>query len=201
MSRKVRLVLELDAREHLIMRHIAQRAEERAESPEVAEVARAFFAALEGRPAPRGARSIVAVAHGSSGDASRRREVSPAAGRPRRIQGAPRSAKDLDEALAASRHADPRKVIVLRSALDVRPDARLQVLVSLTDVRRRASLPQAVFDAAVLELAAEDAIILHQHDHPAGLSPAERAQLVADERGNHFIGLVWTPKADRYLTA
>lgn len=67
-------------------------------------------------------------------------------------------------------------------------------LVSLTELRRSlaSALPdKTTFDQAVLALARQGQITLHQHDYPAGLSQAERAELVNDEHGNYFIGIAF----------
>ncbi|MCK6548869.1 hypothetical protein L6R52_23695 [Myxococcota bacterium] len=72
----------------------------------------------------------------------------------------------------------------------VRPDARLHVLVSIAQVRARLAWSKEPFDRLVLTLAREGRITLHEHDHPSGLAPEERATLVADDAGRHYIGLV-----------
>ncbi len=45
------------------------------------------------------------------------------------------------------------------------------------------------FDAAVLRLADQDRIVLHRDDHPAGLTEAERDELVRDENGTYYISI------------
>lgn len=66
---------------------------------------------------------------------------------------------------------------------------RSEGLISAVDVRKAAGLPKSVFDAVVLGLARERAIVLHEHDFPASLSPAKRAELVEDDKGRGFIGM------------
>lgn len=83
---------------------------------------------------------------------------------------------------------DPRAFF--DAVLSIRPDARAHVLISVRDVRRRLSWPKPDFDDLVLRLAREGRITLHHHDHPAGLPISERDDLVADERGTHYIGFV-----------
>lgn len=66
-------------------------------------------------------------------------------------------------------------------------------LVSLTELRRSLaeSLPdKTAFDQAVLELARRGQVTLHQHDYPSSLSQVEQAELVSDEYGNYYIGIV-----------
>lgn len=45
------------------------------------------------------------------------------------------------------------------------------------------------FDAAVLRLADQDRIVLHRDDQPAGLTDAERDELVRDEQGTYYISI------------
>ena len=45
------------------------------------------------------------------------------------------------------------------------------------------------FDTAVLRLADQDRIVLHRDDHPAGLTEAERDELVRDENGTYYISI------------
>lgn len=62
-------------------------------------------------------------------------------------------------------------------------------LLLVGDLRARVDLGKDEFDALALELMREGAISLHHHDHPAGLTEAERAQLVKDARGTFYIGI------------
>ena len=66
---------------------------------------------------------------------------------------------------------------------------RSQGLMSIGDVRKASGLPKAVFDAVALRLAAERAIVLHEHDFPQSLSAAKRADLVEDAKGRVFVGM------------
>src|SRR5262245_7544333 len=64
--------------------------------------------------------------------------------------------------------------------------------ISLTELRN--SLPsetsgKSSFDRAVLPMAEKGTVVLHRHDYPDSLSRRERDALVADERGNYFIGV------------
>lgn len=70
---------------------------------------------------------------------------------------------------------------------------RSQGLISIRDVRKASGLPKAVFDAVALRLAAERAIVLHEHDFPLSLSAAQRAELVEDPRGRVFVGMALPP--------
>ena len=70
---------------------------------------------------------------------------------------------------------------------------RSQGLISIGDVRKASGLPKAVFDAVALRLAGERAIVLHEHDFPASLSAAQRAELVEDGKGRAFVGMALPP--------
>lgn len=104
------------------------------------------------------------------------------------------SAEDAhDGAEQSARERDRRAFF--DAVLSVRPDARLHVLVSIPQLRARLAWPKAALDELALTLAREGQITLHEHDHPSGLAAEERAALVADEGGRHYIGLVLEEKA------
>jgi len=46
-----------------------------------------------------------------------------------------------------------------------------------------------IFDQAVMRLAAQGRVAVHQHDYVGSLSQEELAALVSDGRGNYFIGV------------
>ena len=76
--------------------------------------------------------------------------------------------------------------------LQLKPAAANGALVSLSDLRRSLSTEfpgKAVFDQAILQLAATDRFALHHHDFPSSLSQEEREALVLDEFGNYYIGI------------
>jgi hypothetical protein len=50
-------------------------------------------------------------------------------------------------------------------------------------------LDKARFDRAVLRLSEAGKVVIHHHDFPASLPAAERAELVEDSRGTHYIGI------------
>jgi hypothetical protein len=79
---------------------------------------------------------------------------------------------------------------ILTRMSEVEPRARTGALVSFRDVRRGMQVGKEAFDRAVVELANGGRIYLHQHSFPAGLSEAERKDLVDDGRGHFFIGAV-----------
>lgn len=62
-------------------------------------------------------------------------------------------------------------------------------LLSVRAVRAMRPLEKARFDRAVLRLSEAGKVVLHHHDFPASLPAAERAELVEDSRGTHYIGI------------
>jgi hypothetical protein len=62
-------------------------------------------------------------------------------------------------------------------------------LLSVRALRALRPLPKARFDGAVLRLSRAGTVVLHHHDFPASLGEAERAELVEDERGVHYVGI------------
>ena len=82
--------------------------------------------------------------------------------------------------------------LVLQQMELVEPGAARGALVALRDLRRAAplsSLEKPAFDRVILELSEQGRVVLHRHDYPAVLGEAERNELVADGRGNYFIGI------------
>jgi hypothetical protein len=113
--------------------------------------------------------------------------------------------KDQD-LIAALLEAFERLGIALRSLTNalVEPSAREAVLRSLRGMvareghgalipirrlRQLLHLPKGSFDAAVLELYSDDAVILHHHDYVGNLTDTERAELVLDPHGNYYVGI------------
>jgi hypothetical protein len=83
---------------------------------------------------------------------------------------------------------------ILDGLRQVNPGAGQGAMVSVRELRRflRERLPdKARFDAAVLRLAHERRIDLHQHDLPTSLTEAQREEeLVPDEQGRYYNGIV-----------
>jgi hypothetical protein len=86
---------------------------------------------------------------------------------------------------------------ILDGLRQVNPGAGQGAMVSVRELRRslRERLPdKARFDAAVLRLARERRIDLHQHDLPMSLTEQQRAEeLVPDEQGRYYNGIVLRP--------
>lgn len=68
-------------------------------------------------------------------------------------------------------------------------------LLLVHDLRRRVRLSKRRFDAAVLALSRAGGAVIHHHDHPYALSPAERAALVRAENDVYYIGIA--PRASK----
>jgi len=68
-------------------------------------------------------------------------------------------------------------------------------LLPIRALRSRLSLEKKTFDDLALQLAREGVVELHFHDFPASLPDSERAELVVDAKGTHYVGI--TPRAKR----
>lgn len=79
----------------------------------------------------------------------------------------------------------------LHKVLEIRSDALDHVVISCRDTRRHLKWDKKTFDDFIMKLAYEDKITLHHHDHPQGLKPEDRDQLVLDKHGNYYIGFVF----------
>ena len=62
-------------------------------------------------------------------------------------------------------------------------------LIPVRRLRGRMAFDKARFDAAVLELARSERVILHHHDLPEQLGADERQALVVDRHGTHYVGI------------
>lgn len=62
-------------------------------------------------------------------------------------------------------------------------------LLSVRALRALGRLPKPRFDGAVLRLSRAGKVVLHHHDFPASLADAERAELVQDDHGVHYVGI------------
>jgi hypothetical protein len=71
----------------------------------------------------------------------------------------------------------------------IEPGADRGALVVSRDLRRAAKMEKQAFDRAVLELARQGRLSLHQHDFASALSPAERDELVTDGTGAYYVGM------------
>ncbi len=75
----------------------------------------------------------------------------------------------------------------------VDPGAAHGALVSLRDLRRSMEFQnpsKEQFDRAVLALADQGRVFLHEHDYPDSLAPDEQRALVIDEKGRYYIGVM-----------
>ena len=71
----------------------------------------------------------------------------------------------------------------------IEPAADNGALVAARELRRAAQLDKSQFDRAVLDLARQGQLMLHRHDFAAGLSTAERDELVTDGAGTYYVGM------------
>lgn len=87
----------------------------------------------------------------------------------------------------ASPDAEP---LLLKAISRLQPFGQKRALVSIRELRRSMGLAKGVFDRVVLSLALQGKVALHHHDFPSSLSPDERDELVRDEQGTYYVGIV-----------
>lgn len=80
--------------------------------------------------------------------------------------------------------------MILEGIARLQPPGQRRALVSIRELRRSVELSKIVFDKAVLSLALQGKVALHHHDFPSGLSLEERDELVRDEQGTYYVGIV-----------
>jgi hypothetical protein len=89
---------------------------------------------------------------------------------------------------AIARAADESEVLTaLRVVASREPPG---ALLSVRALRGLCSLTKTHFDMVVLRLSRAGRVVLHHHDSPASLPEADRAELIEDERGIYYIGIV-----------
>lgn len=88
------------------------------------------------------------------------------------------------------RGSDEAERQVLEGIVRLQPLGQNRALVSIRELRRSLGLAKSRFDRAVFSLALQGKVALHQHDFPSTLSPEEREELVKDEQGTYYIGIV-----------
>lgn len=79
---------------------------------------------------------------------------------------------------------------ILQGIAHLQPLGKDRALVSIRDLRRSLDLSKRDFDSAVFSLALKRIVALHHHDFPASLSEEEREELVRDEQGTYYVGIV-----------
>jgi hypothetical protein len=95
--------------------------------------------------------------------------------------------RERDQEVSAFRDVEP---LILKGITRLQPPGQRRALVSIRELRRSVSLAKGVFDKAVLSLALQGKVALHHHDFPASLAPDERDELVRDELGTFYVGIV-----------
>ncbi len=89
---------------------------------------------------------------------------------------------------AATKPVDDR-ADVLRGVHSLEAREGRGALIPIRKLRAALRLDKARFDAAVLALYGDDAVILHHHDFVGNLTEAERNELVLDRHGNYYVGV------------
>ncbi|HSN99325.1 MAG TPA: hypothetical protein VLS89_13610 [Candidatus Nanopelagicales bacterium] len=95
------------------------------------------------------------------------------------------AANDANDAHAARDEA--AVIAALRELASREPP---NALLSVRTLRALGKLPKHRFDGAVLRLSRAGKVVLHHHDFPASLPDAERAELVEDGHGVHYVGII-----------
>jgi hypothetical protein len=100
--------------------------------------------------------------------------------------GAGRGQSRAQQPEQASRTIDPQAII--NAMHDEEPQLSSGAPVLLRDLRKRMGpgIPKQDFDRAIIDMAERGQIVLHRHDQPSFLTPAERQQLVQDEDGTYY---------------
>jgi len=82
--------------------------------------------------------------------------------------------------------------LILERMLQLNPSAATGAPVQLSQLRhalRPEIADKDIFDLAIMRLADQGRVAVHQHDYVGSLSQEELAALVSDKRGNYFIGV------------
>jgi hypothetical protein len=95
--------------------------------------------------------------------------------------------RERDQEVSAFRDVEP---LILKKITRLQPPGQGRALVSIRELRRSAGLAKSTFDKTVLALALKGKVALHHHDFPSSLSPNEREELVRDEQGTYYVGIV-----------
>lgn len=78
---------------------------------------------------------------------------------------------------------------VLLGLYELSLESSVNGLLSLRELRARLPLDKPTFDRVVLELSRDEIVTLHHHDFPTSFSDSERDELVADDRGQYYVGI------------
>jgi hypothetical protein len=95
--------------------------------------------------------------------------------------------RERPQAEETSREAE---ALILKAITRLQPPGQGRALVSIRELRRSAGLVKSAFDKVILSLAFQGKVALHHHDFPSSLSPQEREELVRDEQGTYYVGIV-----------
>jgi hypothetical protein len=112
---------------------------------------------------------------------------SPAGQEPRRAEATPQEQQ-------AGTPPDDLGRVVLERMTQIEPAAPTGAVVSLRDLRKALEFilqDKPSFDRAILALAEEGRVELHRQQQPDSLSESEKAELVVDREGNHYVSITW----------
>lgn len=97
---------------------------------------------------------------------------------------------NIDSTDTAATISGPVCKAILEKIVEIEPAAKQQVLVSIPALRTALDFSKILFDRAILQLAEQEKVFLHRHVYPFQMTDAERLNLVADEHGNYYMGIV-----------
>ena len=80
--------------------------------------------------------------------------------------------------------------LILEGIARLQPLGQRRALVSIRELRRLLTLMKNDFDRAVFSLAVKGRVALHHHDFPSSLTLDEREEMVRDDRGTYYVGIV-----------
>lgn len=80
--------------------------------------------------------------------------------------------------------------LILQGIHRLQPPGQHRALVPIRELRRSLGLAKNDFDTAVFSLALKRRVALHHHDFPSSLSREEREELVRDDQGTYYVGIV-----------
>jgi len=116
--------------------------------------------------------------------------ATPTGKRVRKAQLLEAMSAELDTALPSgseSKATERERFLVKLCAFAL--ETKTEGLLSIREFRAHLPFDKQHFDRVALELMRDELVTMHHHDFPESLSDPERAELVLDTRGNHFVGI------------
>lgn len=99
------------------------------------------------------------------------------------------------DSLSASEPSELSNVDLVELMKKLEPAAERGALMTVRVLRQAANVSKSTFDQQAIALAREGRVVLHEHDFPSSLTPAERDMLISDGQGHYFVGLALRPRS------